>query len=117
MSTTTAQAWLLIAHGGGRWTTREVMDSLSCEPVRTVENTIFRMGQRGFVKVYAKDGTSSRMRFGVTGDCRIPRGVTAWEVTQAMGMQLRPNVDESEVVGGKTVHEVLQAMAVQREAA
>lgn len=117
MSTTTAQAWLAIAHGGGRWTAREVVDRLPGESERTVENTVFQMGARGFLKIYEKDDRNNRVRFGVTADCRVPRGITAWEVVEAMGLKLRPEVDEGELVNGMTVAEVLRKMAVQKAAA
>jgi hypothetical protein len=115
--TTTARAWLTIAHGGGRWTAREVATQMPSETIKAVESTLSRLGDRGFLRIYERDASSDRVRYGVTGDCRIPRGVTAWEVTEAMGMQLRPHVDEGFSVGGMTVKAALDSMAMQVVAA
>ena len=110
-------AWLEIAHGGGRWTTREVAEKLPREPSKTVENVVFRMGERGFLKLYEKDDFNNRIRFGVTADCYVPRGIANWEVVEAMGMQLRPGVEEEMVARGVTVGEVMRSMGVMRKAA
>lgn len=116
-TTTTARAWLAIAHGGGRWTIGDVMGVLPREQEKTLDNVVRQMASKGFLKFYEKDARNTFQRFGVTADCRVPQGLMNWEVLEALGMQLRPGLDESVVPRGMTVREVIRSMAATEAAA
>lgn len=117
MSTTTARAWLVIANGGGRWTVAEVREKLPEEPETTLDNVVRQMGERGFLKLYEKTEQANRLRFGVTAECRVPKGIANWEVVEAMGMRLRPEIEEGPLPPNITVDQVLRSMAEWRKAA
>lgn len=116
-TTTTARAWLVIAHGGGRWTIGDVLTALPREQEKTVDNVVRQMAAKGFLKFYEKDSRNTFQRFGVTSECRVPRGLMNWEVLEALGMQLRHGIDEKAVATGMTVQDVMNAMGAWKEAA
>lgn len=114
--TTASRAWLVIANGGGRWTTGEVRAQLPKDNGKTVESAMNDMVGNGCLTPYDSDNMRAN-RYGVTADCRVPNGVTNWEVLEAMGMQLRPDVEEGAIPRGMTVAEVIRTMAAVRRAA
>lgn len=118
MSTTVAgRAWLEIANGGGRWSVPEIRARLQEENTKTVENTVAWLGDAGFLQVYEPCDGYPYQRYGVTAGCHVPRGVMNWEVLEAMGLQLRPGLNEEAVARGMTVGDVIRAMGTTEAAA
>lgn len=109
--TTTARAWLAIAHGGGRWTITELRQKLPNDHAGTINSIMENLANSGCVAVYEPDATSAWHRYGVTHRCMVPRGITAWEVVEAMGMRLKAGVEEDAAIRGMTVGAILACMA------
>lgn len=75
----TASVWTVIAAGGGRWQLAEVQRALPSIAGRHVKLALRTMLGSQALQQFP-DGS-----YGVTGDCKIPRGMTVAEVLKATG--------------------------------
>lgn len=80
MSGYTAEAWKTIA-SGGRWTVPEVQKACVAHNPKMVQNAIRSMVEAGMVVRYE----GKQPRYGITGDCSIPRGMKINEILKLMG--------------------------------
>jgi hypothetical protein len=71
----TKAVWLLIAREGGRWSVREVTDTLG-DDFDSVSQGLHRMAQLGCLTHYPRTTQRNRVTFGVTAQCKVPQGVT-----------------------------------------
>lgn len=78
MTSKAGQVWLAIA-SGGKWTRDEIESAVPGLVGRSVDNALRQLTDGEMVTHYP-DG-----RYGITHDCRIPRGMSVGEVLGAMG--------------------------------
>lgn len=71
--------WLLMLKEGGRWSSVEIADKLGDHTLMVSQN-VASMVDFGSVRRYEKATPADRVRFGVTADCRIPRGVSISDI-------------------------------------
>lgn len=72
---TNAAVWLMLLKEGGRWSAAEVGERVGMDQTAAATNLRF-MEEFGTVKRWARgDKPTDRVRFGVTAECKVPRGV------------------------------------------
>jgi predicted transcriptional regulator len=79
-----AAVWLMMLREGGRWTAAEVGERLSLDQTAAA-GSLRSMYEFGTVQKWERSETNDRVRYGVTVDCKIPRGVTVKDVAGLMG--------------------------------
>lgn len=76
--------WLMMLKEGGRWTAAEVGERLQIDQTAAA-SAMRAMHEFGTLHKWERSPTNDRVRFGVTTECRIPRGVTVQDVMGLMG--------------------------------
>lgn len=77
---TNAAVWLMMLREGGRWSAAEVGARIGMDQSQ-VANNLRAMEQFGTLKRWDRgDKPTDRVRFGVTPECTIPRGVTVADI-------------------------------------
>lgn len=71
--------WLLMLKEGGRWSAAEIADKLNDHTLMVSQN-VASMVEFGSVCRYEKTTAADRVRFGITPDCKIPRGVSISDI-------------------------------------
>jgi hypothetical protein len=76
--------WLMMLAEGGRWTAAEVGARLEIDQTAAA-SALRAMHEFGTLQKWDRSPTNDRVRFGVTNECKIPRGVTVQDVAGLMG--------------------------------
>jgi len=71
--------WLWLFNQGGRYTANEVAAHFNWSVEYAVDR-LFSMAGRGQLEKFPPAPGSRRQRYGVTGTCRVPTGMTVGEV-------------------------------------
>lgn len=85
MAFNNAEVWLMLAREGGRWTAGEVAERIELDQ-NNVANSLRTMTEAGTVQRWERtEGVrTSRVRFGVTAECSVPRGITMRQISDAL---------------------------------
>jgi hypothetical protein len=76
--------WLMMLKEGGRWTAAEVGARVGMD--QTAAACALRsMHEFGTIQKWGRSETNDRVRFGVTVECKVPRGITVRDVMDLMG--------------------------------
>lgn len=75
---TACRAWMLLYAEGGLWSAEEVKERAPTD--RYMASCLAQLEAGGFVVRVGRRVAGQRVRFKVTGACRIPRGVTLDEI-------------------------------------
>lgn len=76
--------WLMMLKEGGRWTAAEVGARLGLDQTAAA-SALRAMHEFGTLQKWERSEANDRVRFGVTDDCKIPRGVVVRDVAGLMG--------------------------------
>lgn len=106
--TTTARAWLVVAHGGGRWSGSEICREIPGEKENSLYVALMRMVDGQFLRLHERDQQNRSQRFSVAPGSYVPRGLLISEVLEAFGLTLREGLEDAKVLRQTTVAEVLQ---------
>lgn len=71
--------WLWLFNEGGRYTAHEIAVSQDWAVEYALER-VFAMSRRGQIHKFPPAEGSRRQRYGVTGTCKVPTGMTVAEV-------------------------------------
>jgi predicted transcriptional regulator len=75
--------WLAMLKQGGRWTAAEVGALIGTD--QSAAGTALRsMSDFGTVHRWDRSDTNDRVRYGVTADCKVPRGVAVKDIAEAL---------------------------------
>lgn len=83
--------WLLLCAEGGRWDVSEIRRELALSlNHQHVLNRMGEMARRGFVICYRSKDIDGKafLHYGVTKQCKVPRGVMWGEIEQYMAPQI-----------------------------
>lgn len=85
MAFNNAAVWLMLAGEGGRWTAAEVAARLGMDQ-SSVASNLRAMTEFGTMQRWERNEAdpASRVRFGVTPDCTVPRGIKVRLINQAL---------------------------------
>jgi DNA-binding HxlR family transcriptional regulator len=72
---TTRAVWLFLLRQGGRWSCAELAYALAGQSHHSIEQALTRMSADGFIKRFDKKVKGDRVTFGVTRECKVPRGI------------------------------------------
>jgi predicted transcriptional regulator len=75
--------WLMMLKQGGRWTAAEIGVHLGTDQ-SSAATALRAMVEFGTMARWDRSETNDRVRFGVTADCKVPRGVSVKEITEAL---------------------------------
>lgn len=81
MTTNAQTIWLKVAEGG-KWTLAEIRQAVPTVSEKSVKSALREMANSGALTEYE----DSPLRYGVTPDCTVPRGLTLVEVLRAVGV-------------------------------
>ena len=85
----TRTVWLLLAVEGGRWSSGEIYDKL--RPAgwsrKNAARYIADMAYSGLLKRYPAANDESRVSYGVTRDCKTPRGLEVKDFEAMLGIR------------------------------
>jgi hypothetical protein len=71
--------WLWLFNEGGRYTAQEIAVQQDWSVEYAIDR-LFSMSSRGQIQKFPPAEGSRRQRYGVTGTCRVPSGMTVAEV-------------------------------------
>lgn len=71
--------WLWLFNEGGRYTANEIAAKHGWTVDKALER-LFSMSSRGQIHKFPPEPGDRRQRYGVTGTCRVPTGMTVAEV-------------------------------------
>ena len=71
----TKAVWLHLLKQGGRWSCAELAYALANQSHHNIEQALSRLSTDGFIRRYDKKVKGDRVTFGVTRECKVPRGV------------------------------------------
>ena len=79
MQQTNRNLWLMLFNEGGRYTAAELADRLSVHTDYMVEQ-LNSLHRARLIEKFQPEVGQRRLRYGITGSCSIPRGMTLAEV-------------------------------------
>jgi len=79
----TATVWLFLLKAGGRWASGDVTKGTGLNGV-DVCWTLAAMVRNGTARKFDEPGLRRRFRYGVTGACKVPRGVSLQQVAECV---------------------------------
>lgn len=82
----TAKLFLFLLASGGRWRSLDVAEGVNQDSAM-VAQMLSHMARFGHVRKYPIQGMRRRFRYGVTGDCSMPRSVTVQQVASCVMTQ------------------------------
>ena len=71
--------WLMLLREGGRWTASEVGERINLDQTSAAAS-LRTMTEFGTLRRWDRSETNDRVRFGVTAECKVPRGVTLQDI-------------------------------------
>jgi ribosomal protein L13E len=91
----TKAIWMHLLREGGRWSVREVAKALKSDAVLTSQN-MMKMRANEYLVSFPRTRHKNGVAFGVTKECKVPRGFTVEELGKCGLVRLQPTTGEAQ---------------------